>query len=110
MGQFFGFLLLIGSIFVPLFGVLIADYFVVRRRRYDVDQLYRPGGPYWYSGGFNFVGLIAWVGGIVVYQVVPRIAPNVGSTLPSLIFAFGLYWLLATLCSPRTESISAVGT
>jgi NCS1 family nucleobase:cation symporter-1 len=110
MGQFFGFLLLIGSIFVPLFGVLIADYFVVRHRSYDVDQLYHPGGPYWYSGGFNFVGLIAWVGGILVYQIVPRIAPNVGSTLPSLIFAFGLYWLLATLRPPGTESTSAVGT
>ena len=33
-----GFLLLIGAVFVPLFGVLAADYFVMRRGRYD------PGG------------------------------------------------------------------
>ena len=30
-----GFLLLIGAVFVPLFGVLVADYFVTRRGRYD---------------------------------------------------------------------------
>ena len=42
MGQYFSFLLLIGSVFVPLFGVLAADYFVLRRRRPDVAALYQP--------------------------------------------------------------------
>lgn len=110
MSQYFGFLLLIGSVFVPLFGVLMADYFFVRRRSYDVDQLYRPGGPYWYSGGFNFLGLAAWLGGIAVYQVVARVAPNIGASLPSLIVAFGLYWLLATLRPPQAVSPSELGT
>jgi len=41
--QYEGFLLLIGSVFVPLFGVLAADYFVVRRH-YEVDELFRVGG------------------------------------------------------------------
>ncbi len=38
------FLLLIGGVFVPLFGIFLADYFVVRRRRYEVEALYSEGG------------------------------------------------------------------
>jgi NCS1 family nucleobase:cation symporter-1 len=110
MSQFFGFLLLTGSVFVPLFGVLMADYFVVRRRHYEVDELYRPGGPYWYTGGVNVLGLVAWAGGIAVYQLTARLAPGIGASLPSLIVAFGLYSLLAALCPPRAASGSTSGT
>jgi NCS1 family nucleobase:cation symporter-1 len=45
-------------------GVLLADYFVIRRTRFDLAGLYRRGGPYWYAGGFNPVGLIALAAGI----------------------------------------------
>jgi len=110
MSQYFSFLLLIGSAFVPLFGVLMADYFVVRQRRYDVDQLYHPGGPYWYRGGFNGLGLAAWIGGIAVYQLVARFAPNIGASLPGLVVAFGLYWLLAALRPPQAVSASTSDT
>src|SRR5205823_10063244 len=49
--QYESFLLLIGSVFVPLFGVLAADYFLLRRSRYDPHALFEARGPYWYSGG-----------------------------------------------------------
>jgi NCS1 family nucleobase:cation symporter-1 len=45
-------------------GVLIADYFVVRRTRLDLAGLYREGGPYWYAGGFNLLALVALAAGI----------------------------------------------
>ncbi|MGH8935318.1 MAG: putative hydroxymethylpyrimidine transporter CytX, partial [Acidimicrobiia bacterium] len=61
--QYESFLLLIGSIFVPLIGVLAADYFVLRNQRYDLDQLYRPGGVYWYRGGINWRAIGVWVMG-----------------------------------------------
>jgi NCS1 family nucleobase:cation symporter-1 len=35
---------------------MIADYFVWRRRKLDVEDLYRTGGRYHYSGGFSVVG------------------------------------------------------
>ena len=44
------FLFVIGSFFVPLFGMLTADFFVLRGRRYRVEQFYRPRGAYWYYG------------------------------------------------------------
>jgi NCS1 family nucleobase:cation symporter-1 len=45
-------------------GVLIADYFLVRRMRLDLAGLYRRDGPYWYRGGFNLRALVALTGGI----------------------------------------------
>jgi NCS1 family nucleobase:cation symporter-1 len=45
-------------------GVLIADYFAVRRTQLDLPGLYKKDGPYWYAGGFNPLALIALVLGI----------------------------------------------
>ncbi len=45
-------------------GVLIADYFVIRRTRLNQAGLYQQSGPYWYTGGFNLLGVIALLAGI----------------------------------------------
>ncbi len=45
-------------------GILIADYFVIRKTRLDLPGLYRQHGPYWYTGGFNLLAMIALVVGI----------------------------------------------
>jgi NCS1 family nucleobase:cation symporter-1 len=45
-------------------GVLIADYFVIRRTHLDLPGLYRKDGPYWYTFGFNPYALFALAAGI----------------------------------------------
>jgi NCS1 family nucleobase:cation symporter-1 len=45
-------------------GVLIADYFLIRRTRLDLVGLYRQNGPYWYTGGFNPIALFSLLAGI----------------------------------------------
>jgi putative hydroxymethylpyrimidine transporter CytX len=84
IAQYENFLFLIGSFFVPLFGVLAADYFLVRRR-YDVDGLYREGGVYWYRAGVHWPGLIAWAAGFLAYQwIVPTEVPGWKAALGAL--------------------------
>ncbi len=78
------FLLLIGSFFVPLLGVVAADYFVVRKGRYDAPALFARSGSYWYRGGVNAVAVSAWVAGFVLYQWI-----NPPVSLPALADAFG---------------------
>lgn len=41
----------------PIAGVLIADYFVIRRRALDVPSLYSPKGQYTYANGYSLAGL-----------------------------------------------------
>lgn len=46
---------ILGSFIGPLFGILIADFYLVRRQQVVVDDLYtmKPSGSYWYSNGYN---------------------------------------------------------
>jgi NCS1 family nucleobase:cation symporter-1 len=49
----------------PVAGILIADYFVLRRRELNVPDLYRRDGEYTYARGFNPAALIALIAGIL---------------------------------------------
>lgn len=46
---------ILGSFIGPLFGILIADYYIVRKQQVVVDDLYTmsPQGRYWYRNGYN---------------------------------------------------------
>lgn len=46
---------ILGSFIGPLFGILIADFYLVRKQQVVVDDLYTlsPKGRYWYSKGYN---------------------------------------------------------
>jgi NCS1 family nucleobase:cation symporter-1 len=83
MARYETFLLLIGSVFAPLFGVLLADHFIVRRRRADLV-----GSA---VGGLNLSGLAAWAIGVGAYQALSRLAPDVGATLPAFAAAAVVY-------------------
>ncbi len=48
-----------GALLGPVAGIMIADYFLLRRGRLDVDDLYRRGGTYEYRGGVNWIALAA---------------------------------------------------
>ncbi|MFN2543027.1 MAG: cytosine permease [Actinomycetota bacterium] len=54
---YFNFLLLLGSVFVPLVGVFVADYFVLRHRR-SAER----------DTNFRVLALVPWVLGFLVYQ------------------------------------------
>jgi putative hydroxymethylpyrimidine transporter CytX len=121
--QYESFLLLIGAFFVPLLGVLAADYFVVQRQRYEVGELYQPGGRYAYQGGFNLEALAVWLVGIVLYLgiaglpigfgetvgpwlgmeklTIGGLASWLGGTLPSFVAVFVLHSVLGRLTAPR---------
>jgi NCS1 family nucleobase:cation symporter-1 len=91
LARYEGFLLLIGSVFAPLFAVLLADHFMLRRREVDVAQIGMRGGAYWFTAGFNLRGLGAWAAGIAAYQMISRIAPEIGATLPAAAAAALIY-------------------
>ncbi len=53
-----------GVLLGPIAGIMIVDYFLIRKRELNVDDLYRRGGEYEYTGGFNRVALFALAAGI----------------------------------------------
>ena len=48
----------------PIGGILIADYFFIRRRELSLEDLYKKDGAYRYSGGFNLHALVALAVGV----------------------------------------------
>jgi putative hydroxymethylpyrimidine transporter CytX len=91
--QYENFLLLIGSVFVPLFAVLCVDYFVLRRRRWDV-RVEAPRRP---------LMAIPWLVGFAVYQLLnPGSVPGWSEAWAGARAALGPAlpgWLSASLTS-----------
>jgi NCS1 family nucleobase:cation symporter-1 len=76
-----GYSALLGSIG----GVLICDYYLLRRTKLDLVDLYRSEGRYWYQGGWNPKALVALAAGIV---------PNLPGFLGTIKAAdVGAFWM-----------------
>jgi len=95
------FLLLIGALFIPLFGVLLTDYFVVKRGKYQIDNIYGNGNKMIKVG---YPAVVAWSIGAILYYLLSQLSPiyvsqipTVGSTIPSLIASSLLYLLFTKL-------------
>jgi NCS1 family nucleobase:cation symporter-1 len=56
-----------GSLLASFLAVMVFDYWLLRRARLDVEDLYRAGpeGRYWYSNGYNWRALVAVAIGVI---------------------------------------------
>ena len=62
-GYIFTWLVGYSGLLGPVGGIMIADYFVLRRTRLDVAGLYDPHGPYRYTGGWGLPAIAAFLAG-----------------------------------------------
>ena len=53
------------SLLGPIGGIMIADYFFIRKERLIAQDLYKPNGSYSYRGGFNNAAILALLLGIL---------------------------------------------
>jgi NCS1 family nucleobase:cation symporter-1 len=106
------FLLLIGAIFVPLFGVVLTDYYLVKRQKYNEQMLYARQNRL----GVSPPAIIAWsLGAILNFMLSPLSPifmpqlPAIGATIPSLAMASLIYLAIIrvrsknlSIASPKT--------
>jgi NCS1 family nucleobase:cation symporter-1 len=64
-GYIFKWLIAYSSLLGPIGGILIADYYVIRRKQVDLQALYEAHGQYWYQNGYNGAAISALILGIV---------------------------------------------
>lgn len=64
-GYIFNWLIAYSSLLGPVGGILIADYYFIRKKILIADDLYKHNGSYSYSGGFNSIAIIALLAGIL---------------------------------------------
>jgi nucleobase:cation symporter-1, NCS1 family len=99
------FLLLIGAIFVPLFGVVLTDYYILRRQKYTEQMLYKNQNRL----GIGVPAVIAWIFGTLLNYILSPLSPiympqlpGIGATIPSLAAA-SLIYIAITRTSLRRE-------
>jgi nucleobase:cation symporter-1, NCS1 family len=64
-GYIFTWLIAYSSLLGPVGGILIADYYFIRKKNLVADDLYKHNGVYGYSNGFNTNAIIALLAGIL---------------------------------------------
>ena len=74
----------------PIAGILIADYWLIRRTRLAVDDLYREGGPYSYRGGWNPAALASFAAGVL-----PNLPGFLKTAAPEAFAWIGAGWAAA---------------
>ncbi len=60
-GYIFTWLVAYSALLGPVGGIMIADYFVYRKRELDVAALYNPNGLYRYTGGWSLVAVVSFL-------------------------------------------------
>jgi len=93
----FGWLVGYSGLLGPIAGTMIADYFFVRGRSLNVDDLYRRGGEYEYSGGYNPRALLSLALGIA--------AALLGLAVPPLRFLYDYAWFVGFAVSALAYTV-----
>ncbi len=79
-----GLLLFVSSFLGPVLGILVADYFVVRNKKLELAELFKPGGVYSFKNGFNPAAMIALAAGVATALA--------GLLIPALSILYTLSW------------------
>ncbi len=89
-GYIFTWLIGYSALLGPVAGILMVDYYLVRRTQLDVNALYEARGAYSYSGGWNWVAVAAFALGVApnvpgfLNAAFPASFPNVGPLFKEL--------------------------
>ena len=86
LSQFADLMMWLGSVLVPVGGVFLAHFFVMRRT-VDASAIYAAAR----VPAVNIAGLVAWAAGFIVY----KLAASFGATLPALATSIVVYVILS---------------
>jgi NCS1 family nucleobase:cation symporter-1 len=87
----FGWLVGCSALLGPIAGIMICDYYVVRRRQLAVEDLYLRGGAYEYLHGFNPKAILALVAGVAIALI--------GLAVPAVRWLFDYAWFVGFVVS-----------
>ncbi|CAI8834725.1 NCS1 family nucleobase:cation symporter-1 [Pseudomonas serboccidentalis] len=93
----------LGALLGPLYGVIMVDYWLIRKGRIHVPQLYSedPNGAYYYSRGVNFRAVAAFIPAALI-AIVLALVPGFHSISPfSWLVGAGIAALLYLIIAKR---------
>lgn len=93
------FLEYIGMVFGPVFAIVITDYYLVNRGRYDIAAIDDKNGRYWYGDGVNTRAAAVWaagVGAFLLLREAPLCMATIGATYPAMALTGLMYYFAAS--------------
>ncbi len=103
-GYIFTWLIGYSALLGPIAGILLADYYFIRRTRLHVNELFSYQGRYFYQNGFNVRALIAL--GIGIAPNLPGFLAQTGvlnpETVPGFVALYHYAWFLGLALSATT--------
>jgi len=97
----FGWLIGYSGLLGPIAGVMIADYFLVRKQVLNVEDLYRRGGEYEYANGLNWRAVLSLGAGVAVALL--------GLAIPPLRWLYDYAWFVGFAVSGAIYWVSMRG-
>ena len=82
----FGWLVGYSGFLGPVAGILICDYYLIKKQRLNVTDLYMHKGDYTYKNGINYRAIIALISGIIVAMI--------GLVSPPVKFLYDYAWFV----------------
>ncbi|MDB6067481.1 MAG: Cytosine/purine/uracil/thiamine/allantoin permease family protein [Pedosphaera sp.] len=102
-GYIFTWLVGYSALLGPIGGIMVADYFVFRKRRLNLVDLYNPDGEYRYTNGFSLIGLTALAIGILPnlpgFLMTIKCWPKALGTSPFFLTLYGYAWFVGFIIS-----------
>lgn len=92
LNEISGFLIFVSGLLGPVLGILIADYYVLRKKNLALEELYKKEGIYSYNKtGFNKAAMIALFSGVFLALI--------GYWVPAMSFLYSLSWFTGFIIS-----------
>jgi len=92
LNEISGFLIFVSGLLGPVLGILIADYYLIRKKNLELDELFKEEGIYSYGKtGFNKAAMIALLIGVFLALI--------GYWVPALNFLYSLSWFTGFIIS-----------
>jgi NCS1 nucleoside transporter family len=106
LDTFMGWLNFLGILIPPLAAILVVDFYLIRKKQYDMDKIGLKNGPYWYKNGINKFAFLAWGLGITMNFVLQGIdfgISSIGAILPGFFVSCIIYYIIAKATKAGAE-------
>ena len=92
--HFQNFLLMIGTLFIPVIAIVLVDYYLLKQKHYDTDEIITGQKRlYWYWNGINGKAYISYLigAGFAYYFSYIQTLPT-GATVITFLLSSAVYW------------------
>jgi len=101
----------------PLAGIMVCDYYVIKKGKLNLHEMYQDRGIYWYTGGWNIRAFISFF--LAVAPLMPGFAKSIEITLNvggawklytfawifGFVISFTSYYVINMYIWPQTVSL-----